>query len=460
MPGTPAKSSDPGLTPEWFETVLLSLNDGVLCVNEHWRITCFNRAAEEITGVPRNEALGRPCQKILRSNICEKGCALRFTMETGRPVANLAITIVNARGNKIPISVSTALLKDKEGSIIGGVETFRDHSVVEQLRKELDGRYSFEYIIGKSPKMQHIFDMIPVIAESDSTVLITGESGTGKGLVARAIHNLSPRSSRPFVTVNCSAIPDTLLESELFGYKAGAFTDARRDKPGRISLAQGGTILLDEIGDICPAIQAKLLRLIQDKVYEPLGGLQSVHADVRIIAATNRNLARLMDEGKFRMDLYYRINVLHLQLPPLRERVEDVPLLADHFLKRLSVMKGKDVRGISPEAMAILMSHDYPGSIRELENIIEHAVVLCSGETIRPVHLPEEVQRKLALPTGGTIRLVEEYEKQLISRALLRNQWNRLETARELGIHKTTLFRKIHKLGIKLPRGKDGRTPQ
>ncbi|MBP1727544.1 MAG: transcriptional regulator with sigma 54 interaction domain, partial [Deltaproteobacteria bacterium] len=275
-------------------------------------------------------------------------------METGRPVANLAITILNAKGNKIPIGISTALLKNKEGRVIGGVETFRDHSVVEQLRRELDGRYSFEYIIGKSPKMQHIFDMIPVVAESDSTVLITGESGTGKGLVARAIHNLSPRSGRPFVTVNCGAIPDTLLESELFGYKAGAFTDARRDKPGRISLAQGGTILLDEIGDICPAIQAKLLRLIQDKVYEPLGGLQSVHADVRIIAATNRNLARLMEEGRFRMDLYYRINVLHLELPPLRERVEDVPLLADHFLKRLSVMKGKDVRGISPEAMAIL----------------------------------------------------------------------------------------------------------
>jgi transcriptional regulator with PAS, ATPase and Fis domain len=258
--------------------------------------------------------------------------------------------------------------------------------------------------------------------------------------------------------VNCGAIPDTLLESELFGYKAGAVTDARRDKPGRLALAQGGTIFLDEIGDLSPAIQAKLLRVLQDKVYEPLGAVQSVRADVRIIAATNRNLARLMEEGQFRMDLYYRINVLHLELPPLRERLDDLPLLVDHFLKRFVIMKGKDIRGISPEAMAILLSHNYPGSIRELENIVEHAVVLCSGEMIQAVHLPGNLQRQGALPAGGTLRLVQEYEKQLISQALRRNQWNRLETARELGIHKTTLFRKIHKLGIRLPAGKDGRS--
>ncbi len=458
MIGAPSQFFSPELPAAWVETVLFSLNDGVLCVDEHWSITCFNRAAEEITGVPRNKALGRPCHEVFQSNICSKACALRHTRETGRPVANLGITIVNAKGDRIPLSISAAVLKDKEGRVIGGVETFRDHSVLEQLRKELNGRYSFEYIIGKGPKMQHIFEMIPMIAESDSTVLITGESGTGKGLVARAIHNLSPRSDRPFITVNCGAIPDTLLESELFGYKAGAFTDARRDKPGRLALAQGGTIFLDEIGDLSPAIQAKLLRVLQDKVYEPLGAVQSVRADVRIIAATNRNLARLMEEGKFRMDLYYRINVLLLELPPLRERLDDLPLLVEHFLKRFVILKGKDIRGISPEAMAILMSHNYPGSIRELENIVEHAVVLCSEEMIQAVHLPENLQRKVGLPTGGTLQLVQEYEKQLISQALRRNRWNRLETARELGIHKTTLFRKIHKLGIRLPAGKDGRS--
>lgn len=453
------QSPTAGLTREWFEIILSSLNDGVFCVDENWRISYFNEAAAEITGVPHEEALGRPCYEVFRSNICKKACALRYTIQNGTPIASMAIEITNKKGNKIPVSISTAVLKDKQGKFIGGVETIRDLSLIEQLRKELDARHTFEDIISKSPKMQHVFDLIPTIAESESTVLITGDSGTGKGLIAQALHNQSPRADNPFITVNCGAIPDTLLESELFGYKAGAFTDARRSKAGRFTLAQGGTIFLDEIGDISPAIQAKLLRVLQDKVFEPLGGVQSIKADVRILAATNRDLAKLVQEGRFRTDLYYRINVFRMELPPLRERMEDIPLLANHFVAKLSSLKGKEISGVTPEALAILMKYDYPGNVRELENIIEHAFVLSPGGMIQAQHLPGELRPRPSTPQRETLDLLGEYEKELILDALRRNQWNRLKAAQELGIHKTTLFRKVRKLGINLP-DTDGRSKQ
>ena len=380
-------------------------------------------------------------------------------METGKPIASMSIKITNKKGVKVPVSISTAVLRDKRGKFVGGVEAIRDLSLVEQLRKELDAKHTFEDILSKSPKMQHIFELIPTIAESESTVLITGESGTGKGLIAQALHNQSPRAGNPFITVNCGAIPDTLLESELFGYKAGAFTDARRNKPGRFVLAQGGTIFLDEIGDVAPAIQAKLLRVLQDKVFEPLGGVQSIKADVRIITATNMNLKELVEEGRFRTDLYYRINVFRLDLPPLRERMEDIPLLVNHFIAKFSALKGKEISGVSPEALASIMKHEYPGNVRELENIIEHAFVLCPGGMIQPDHLPDELQPRTSLARRETIDLLSEYEKDLILSALQKNHWNRLKTAKDLGIHKTTLFRKIRKLGIDLP-DTDGRSKQ
>ena len=384
---------------------------------------------------------------------------MRYTMETGKPIASMSIQITNRKGIKLPVSISTAILRDKQGKFVGGVETIRDLSLLEQLRKELDARHTFEDILSKSPKMHHIFELIPTIAESESTVLIIGESGTGKGLIAQAIHNQSLRAGRPFITVNCGAIPDTLLESELFGYKAGAFTDARRNKPGRFVLAQGGTIFLDEIGDVSPAIQAKLLRVLQDKVFEPLGGVQSIKADVRIITATNMNLRELTADGRFRTDLYYRINVFRLDLPPLRERMEDIPLLVNHFISKFSALKGKEISGVSPEALAVLMKHKYPGNVRELENIIEHAFVLCSGGMIQHDHLPEELRPRTRLAGRETLDLLSEYEKDLIVSSLRKNRWNRLRTANDLGIHKTTLFRKIRKLGIDLP-DMDGRSKQ
>jgi PAS domain S-box-containing protein len=447
------------ITREWFEIILSSLNEGVFCVDENWRITFFNEAAAEITGIPRKHALGRPCHEVFRSNICKHACALRYTIQSGTPIASMAIEITNSKGNKVPVSISTAVLKDKQGKFIGGVETIRDMSLLDQLRKELDAKHTFEDILSKSPKMQHVFELIPIIAESESTVLITGDSGSGKSLIARAIHNQSPRADNAFITVNCGAIPDTLLESELFGYKAGAFTDARRSKAGRFTLAQGGTIFLDEVGDISPAIQAKLLRVLQDKVYEPLGGVQSIKADVRIIAATNRDLKELVKQGLFRTDLYYRVNVFRLDLPPLRERMEDIPLLVNHFIAKFSALKGKEISEVSPDALTNLMKHEYPGNVRELENIIEHAFVLCPGGVIQTDHLPDELQPRSSPSQKETLDLLGEYEKELILNALRRNDWNRLQTAKELGIHKTTLFRKIRKLGITLP-DMDGRSKQ
>jgi len=413
----------------------------------------FNRAAERITQVPRDQAIGQHCCDVFRADICESQCTLRQTIETGSPIVNKAIHIINAAGQRIPISISTAILKDKDGNTIGGAETFRDLTVVEDLRKQLEGKYTFADIIGHSSIMRQLFGIIPVIAESSSTVLIEGASGTGKELFARAIHSLSGRRDHRFVAVNCGALPDTLLESELFGHKAGAFTDARHDKPGRFTVADGGTIFLDEINDISPAMQARLLRVLQERMFEPLGSVESIQVDIRVIAATNKNLSELVQAGSFREDLYYRINVVRLQLPNLRDRREDIPLLIEHFIAKFNRLQNKDIAGVSDDVLAILMQHDYPGNIRELENIIEHAFVLCAGGLINVGHLPpsllpsDQVQQHLS--SRGTT--LEAIEAMAITDAIIRHGGNRTAAAKELGIHPSTLFRKIKVLNIKLP---------
>ncbi len=447
------------LKPASVENILESISDGVFTVDENWRITSFNRAAEEITGVKRKEAIGQRCSEVFRSNMCGAECALQKTLKSGKPIVGKSAYIIKANGTRIPISVSTAVLKDETGQIIGGAETFRDLSEIETLRQELRGKMGFGDLISRSPLMQKIFEVLPAIAASPSTVLITGETGTGKELVSRTIHQLSPRSKGPFVAVNCAALPDELLESELFGYKKGAFTGANQDKPGRFALAKGGTLLLDEIGEVSPALQVKLLRVLQDRIYEPLGATRSETADVRIIVATNQDLTEMVKTGAFREDLYYRVNVVRIALPPLRRRKEDIPVIVDQLIEHFNRLWRKSVSGISLEALSLLMAHDWPGNVRELENVIERAFVLCSEGEIARKHLPEELNAyhpDNSLP-GDRRSVYHTMEAQSIQSALERNNFNRIAAARELGIHKTTLFRRIKKLGLSFP-VKDGRS--
>ena len=427
-----------------------SISEGVFTVDLNWRITFFNRAAEEITDIQRRKAIGQHCKDVLRADVCENNCALRHTMDTGKSVINKPVHIIDAQGRRKAITISTALLKDKEGQVIGGVETFRDMTVVEELRKQVKKQYSCEDIISRNHKIQEIFDILPQIAQSDCAVLIEGHTGTGKELFARAIHNLSSRKNKPCIAVNCSALPDTLLESELFGYKAGAFTDAKKNKPGRFALAEGGTIFLDEIGDMPSSVQVKLLRVLQEKTYEPVGAVSSEKADVRIITATNKDLAKFVEENKFRDDLYYRINVVRLYLPPLKERSEDIPLLVDHFISKFNRVYNKNICCLSDDAMAALMSYEFGGNIRELENIIEHSFVLCHGDVIEAKHLPSTIQKDVKGKESdiGDFRTLKQIEALLIERALRRNEGNRTATAKELGINASTLFRKLKSLNI------------
>jgi PAS domain S-box-containing protein len=441
------------------DAVLESISDGVFTVDLNWRITSFNRAAEEITGVARSEAIGRLCSEVFRSSMCGADCGLQQTLKTGKPIIGKSGYIIDNEGHRIPISISTAVLRDAEGRVIGGAETFRDLSEVEALRQELEGRYRVGDLASRSPLMQRVFEVLPAIAASPSTVLILGETGTGKELMARTIHNLSPRRDGPFVAVNCGALPDTLLESELFGYKAGAFTGANKDKPGRFALARGGTLFLDEIGEVSPALQVRLLRVLQERTYEPLGATRSETADVRIIVATNTDLAEQMRKGTFREDLYYRVNVVRVELPPLRRRKEDIPLLAEQFVDRFNRLQHKSVKGIAAEALSLLMAHDWPGNVRELENVIERSFILCNDGYVGIAHLPEDLTRHQAsLSSSSNIQTAHELlDAQSIRAALERHGYNRLAAARELGIHKTTLFRRIRKLGIPLP-AQDGRS--
>jgi PAS domain S-box-containing protein len=445
----------PALAADAAESILESISDGVFTVDQEWRITFFNRAAERITGLSRRDAIGRRCFEVFRASLCEGDCALRKTFVTGRPVVNQTAFIVNAEGHRIPISLSTALLRDREGRVIGGAETFRDLSVVEELRRELQGRWQIGDFISRSPRLQPIVELLPTLATSDSTVLIHGETGTGKELLARAIHDLSPRRSRPFVAVHCGAIPDTLLESELFGYVRGAFTGALRNKPGRFALAEGGTLFLDEIGDVSPALQVRLLRVLQDRTYEPLGGTETCRADVRIIAATHRDLKEQVRQGRFREDLFYRLSVVPIEVPPLRERREDIPLLVQHFIGRFNRRYGRSITGVESDVLHLLMAHDFPGNVRELENIIERAFVLCRGDRIERSHLPPEIAGPPRLPEEegtASLRLRKRTaEAQAIREALEACGYNRQAAARRLGLHRSTLFRKIKAFGLSLP---------
>lgn len=434
------------------EGIIRGLSIPFFAVDNDYNIIFFNEHLEKVTGYKEHEVIGKPCHEILRSDLCSGHCPLKELLTTGRESMNLEMTIQHKDRHPVPVMINNSVIRDKEGKVVGGTESMRDMSFLKAIQKEIREKHTYHHIVSKNKKILGIIDTLPDIAASGATVLVQGESGTGKELFANALHELSPRKDKPFIKVNCGALPETLLESELFGYKKGAFTDAKKDKPGRFQLAEGGTIFLDEIGEISKNIQVKLLRVLEKKEYEPLGSIQTEKANIRIIAATNRDLYALKETGAFRKDLYYRLNVITLNIPPLRERKEDVPVLIEHFMDAFNRTVDGKIIGITSPAMKTLLNHSYPGNVRELENVIEHAVILCRENYIAPKHLPEYLSDRFSHQpiTGKNLdEMVDAFERELIE-AMLRQHGNNIErVAEELGVHRSTLWRKMKKNNVK-----------
>jgi PAS domain S-box-containing protein len=426
------------------ETILDSVNDGILTIGLDYKITYINRAAANILAIDAPEAVGQKCFDVFHANICESACIVKEILKDQKTIVDRKIYIVNANGEKVPVLVSCSLMYNDKNEVSGFVETFRDISELTRLKKVIEAKYSFEDIISKNSNMQDLFKIMPDIAESDSSVLIQGKTGTGKELIARALHNLSNRTEHPFITINCAALPETLLESELFGHKKGAFTDAKQDKPGRIATAEKGTLFLDEIGEVPLSLQVKLLRFLQTKTYEPLGSNKPVNADVRIISATNRDLHKAIADETFRSDLFYRLNVVNIILPELKNRKEDIDLLIKHFINKYNALKEKNILGIANEAKQVLLNYNYPGNIRELENIIEHCFVLCKDKHISSRHLPKYLSEKNSAQNIEKLTL-SEMEQRYIQQILTLTNGNKSKTAQILGIDSSTLWRKLKK---------------
>ena len=436
-----------------LKLILDNLDIGVLTVDRGGHIAFFNHTAENITGFSRGDVLGKSCRTVLGDPSSPGMLLFNETIADGQARSSSESELRTRNGQIIPVRANFMALKNEDGRIVGGLATLTDLSLKYQFNSEIKGRYTFYDMVGKDPAIQKIFEIIPVVAASDATILIEGPTGTGKDVLAKVIHNTSSRAKNPLVKVNCAALPDNLLESEMFGYVKGAFTGADRDKPGRFQDADRGTIFLDEIGDLPLSLQAKLLRVLEDKEFYPLGSRKTAKVDVRIISATNQHLGQLVQQRRFREDLFYRLNVMRLELPPLRERRGDIPLLISHILKRLRVTRDSRAENFSNEAMDVLLNYDFPGNVRELENIIEHALIVCQGEIIERHHLPLALQKGTAplMPaekTGMTDAAVGGSEKEQILDMLQKYSWNKGKTAAALNINRTTLWRKLKKYNI------------
>lgn len=432
-------------------SIIDSVADGLFTVNDKMEITNFNRMAEELTGITHEKALGKPCYEIFKSNCCESACPVKEAMTTGQPVQR-EMEVRDKHGNKRLVSANASILYDCNGSPMGGVETMRDLTPITAMKEEIRHKYTFRRLVSRNNGMRRLFDVMEDVAASEATVFIHGESGTGKELFAHAIHDLSPRRDKPLVTVNCGALPETLLESEIFGVRKGAFTGATEDRAGRIEQCQGGTFFLDEIGDLPLSLQVKLLRLLENKEFQPLGGRQPIRADVRFLAASHRNLEDMVKQGAFRQDLFFRINIVTLHIPPLRERLDDIPLLVDMALQRFNLAYNKTIRSVSPEVMQRFFSWPFAGNVRELLNIIEQACILCRGHEIRMEHMPlyfrSAPKPAVVLPSPATVQGKRKLHPQMIAELLERHQGNRTYVAQELGVDRTTLWRWMNRHGM------------
>jgi PAS domain S-box-containing protein len=439
--------------------ILNHLAVGVFTVDHAFRITSFNKKASEITGFGRDKALGRRCYEIFRADTCSDNCPLKRAMENDEEVIKQRVTIISHSNREVPVEVTTSVLRDMSGQVIGGVETLLDDSARSLLEKQIAGSYTFEDILGRSKPILELFETLPAMAASDVTVLVQGETGAGKGLIAQALHNTSPRCAKPFVKVNCAALPDNLLESELFGYRQGAFTDARRDKPGLFEMAGEGTVFLDEIGDLPLALQAKLLQVLEDRQYYALGAVQPSRMRARILASTNRDLEAMVAQGAFRGDLYYRLKVAVVEAPPLRCRKDDILLLAQHFLRQAAAMESKHLMGLAPEALKTLMEHAWPGNVRELKNVMDYAALVCDQGMVRKMDLPRYLLHppnccpQAAPKTSEAAPPQRNQEQERLVATLNGHGWNRQAAASSLGISRTTLWRLMHKHGLGCSQG-------
>ncbi|MGD8519944.1 MAG: sigma 54-interacting transcriptional regulator [Desulfobacterales bacterium] len=437
-----------------LKIILDNLKVGIFTVDRSGHLTFFNTEAEKISGYNRREVLGEPCTIIFEADDAQEVCLLRETIVDGVSRGSRRGKMTTRDGVTIPIQANYMALRNEKGTVVGGLTTFHDLTLVHQLDQAMRDRYTYHDMIGKSPKMQHIFEMINVVAGTDATILIEGATGTGKDLLAKVIHSASRRSDKPFVKVNCAAIPDNLLESEMFGYVKGAFTGAEKDKTGRFQEADGGTIFLDEIGDLPLALQAKLLRVLEDKEFYRLGSRHTIKVNVRIVSASNRNLGHLVEKRLFREDLYYRLNVFRIELPELKDRQVDLPILIGHILRRLSAASGSQPPEVSEKVMEILLNYQYPGNVRELENILEHALIICQEDTIELTHLPEYLavrplaRKAISLAPAEAGFPSENKEHGEILATLQQFSWHRQKTARALGVDRTTLWRKMKKYGL------------
>jgi len=435
-----------------LDAIFNSSIEGTFTIDNDWNITSFNKSAEKITGYKISEAIGKKCWEIFNSSLCRNGCHMEQTLKKGKAMIGNELEILHKSGRRIPIRVNSNILINNKNEKIGAVETFVDISEIKNLTAHLSEFFKYENIVGRNKEIKQIISVLESVSQTDSSVLITGESGTGKELAARAIHLNSSRKTGPFIAVNCSAFVESLIESELFGHEKGAFTGAIKTKIGKFELAQGGTLFLDEIGDLSIAVQTKLLRVLETREFERVGGNKTIKMDARIIAATNKNLLEEIAAKRFREDLFYRINVIHIHLPPLRERMDDLPLLINHFIEKFNMKFNKNIKQFSSDAYELLLEYNWPGNIRELENVIEHCFVLCNKDIIDVDCLPKRlknIQNKNNFINDVNIRnSIEETEKELIISALKKNMWNRTKTAKELNINPSTLWRKMKKYGI------------